>query len=72
MIRPLFSSIFRLNRIILPILLGLLSVITAQPSGAESNPSSPYVAVTGLADLRSTFSDGTHEIEEPNGRFQGI
>jgi hypothetical protein len=64
MIRPLFSSIFRLNRIILPILLGLLSVITAQPSGAESNPSSPYVAVTGLADLRSTFSDGTHEIEE--------
>jgi len=42
----------------------LLFAITMQPSRAEPNSPNPYMAVAGLADLRSTFSDGTHSIEE--------
>jgi hypothetical protein len=64
MIRTPFSSILKVNKIILPLSLALLSLITAQPSRAEFNPPSPYMSVTGLADLRSTFSDGAHSIEE--------
>ncbi|MGD9074662.1 MAG: hypothetical protein PVJ69_05585 [Desulfobacteraceae bacterium] len=64
MIRTPSSSIFKVNRIILPLALALLSMAIPPLSRAESNPTSPYMAVTGLADLRSTFSDGTHSIEE--------
>jgi hypothetical protein len=66
MIRVPFSSLFKENEIILFFASALLSLsmLTAQPSRAEFNSTDPYMAVTGLADLRSTFSDGTHSIEE--------
>jgi hypothetical protein len=64
MIRTPFSSIIKANKIILPLALALLSILTVQPARAKPNPANPYMVVTGLADLRSTFSDGTHSIEE--------
>jgi hypothetical protein len=64
MIRVPFSSRLKDNRIILPLAFALLSILTVQPAGAKPNPGNPYMVVTGLADLRSTFSDGTHSIEE--------
>jgi hypothetical protein len=42
----------------------LLLFLTQQPSVASSDQRDPYKAVTGLIDLRSTFSDGHHTIEE--------
>ena len=64
MIRTPCSLPLRDNKIILLLAFALLSPLTVQPSRAEPNPPNPYMAVTGLADLRSTFSDGTHSIEE--------
>lgn len=64
MIRTPCSLPLRDNKIIPLLAFALLSVLTVQPSRAEPNPPNPYMAVTGLADLRSTFSDGTHSIEE--------
>ncbi|MGD8982429.1 MAG: hypothetical protein PVH99_15800 [Desulfobacteraceae bacterium] len=64
MIRASFSSLLKDNKIILPLAFVLLSILTAQPATAKPNPANPYMVVTGLADLRSTFSDGTHSIEE--------
>ena len=45
------------------IALAILLSLTPQPSIARSNQRDPYMAVPGLIDLRSTFSDGTHTIE---------
>ncbi len=44
--------------------LALLILLTAPPSSADSNQNDPYWAVPGLIDLRSTFSDGSHTIED--------
>lgn len=33
-------------------------------SAAEANSGKPYIAVPGLIDLRTTFSDGAHTVEE--------
>jgi len=44
--------------------IALLFLLSAQPSMADSNALSPYKAVTGLIDLRTTYSDGSHSIEE--------
>jgi hypothetical protein len=64
MIRAPFLSLLKGKKIILPLTFALLSIPTAQLARAEPNPTNPYMVVTGLADLRSTFSDGTHSIEE--------
>ena len=64
MIKTLFSSAFKEKKITLSIALALLFVIKAQPSRANSNPVTQYMAVAGLVDLRSKFSDGAHSIEE--------
>jgi hypothetical protein len=65
MVNPLLFLPIRQNRG-LPLLLfvALLAFIPAQPAKAKSNPTEPYMAVAGLMDLRSTFSDGVHSIEE--------
>lgn len=65
MINPLFLLPIRQNKSF-PLLLftALLSSILARPAKAESDPTDPYTAVAGLMDLRSTFSDGVHSIEE--------
>ena len=44
--------------------ISFLSLILAQPCMADSNQRHKYEAVPGLIDLRSTFSDGEHSIEE--------
>jgi hypothetical protein len=41
-----------------------LTLLIIGPSPADSNQNSPYQAVPGLMDLRSTFSDGSHTIED--------
>jgi len=41
----------------------LLTLLIIGPSPADSNQKNPYQAVPGLMDLRSTFSDGSHNIE---------
>ena len=41
-----------------------LLILIAPPSSADSNLNHPYRAVPGLIDLRSTFSDGSHSIED--------
>jgi hypothetical protein len=64
MTKTLFSSLLKDIKIIPLLAFALLSALTVQPSRAEPIPPNPYMAVTGLADLRSTFSDGTHSIEE--------
>ena len=64
MIRASLSSLLKNNKIILPFAFALLSILAVQPARAKPNPANPYRVVTGLADLRSTFSDGTHSIEE--------
>ena len=66
MIKASFSSLFKEHKIIFPLAFALLSISIpiAQPARAEPNPANPFMVVTGLADLRSTFSDGTHSIEE--------
>lgn len=65
MIRAPFSSLFKENEIVLLLasILLSLSMLNAQPARAEPS-ADPYMVVTGLVDLRSTFSDGTHSIEE--------
>ena len=44
--------------------LALLTLLIIGPSLADSNQKNPYQAVPGLMDLRSTFSDGSHSIED--------
>jgi len=44
--------------------LALLILIIAPPSQADSPQNNPYRAVPGLIDLRSTYSDGSHSIED--------
>ena len=46
------------------LLVALLFFILTQPVEAKSSPTDPYTTVVGLMDLRSTFSDGVHSIEE--------
>ena len=64
MIRASFSSRLNDNKNILRLAFALLSILSVPTARAAPNPANPYVVVTGLADLRSTFSDGTHSIEE--------
>jgi hypothetical protein len=65
MIIPLLLFPIRQNKGIplLFILLPLFSILT-HPAEARSDPTDAYKAVTGLIDIRSTFSDGIHSIEE--------
>ena len=65
MVNPLSLLPIRQNRSS-PLLLFvmLLAFILTQPAEAKSNPTDPYTTVVGLMDLRSTFSDGAHSIEE--------
>jgi hypothetical protein len=44
--------------------LALLTFLIIAPLPADSNQNTPYQAVPGLMDLRSTFSDGSHTIED--------
>ena len=46
------------------LILALLIFSIATPPQADSNQGNPYRAVPGLIDLRSTFSDGSHTIED--------
>jgi hypothetical protein len=65
MINPLFLLPIRQNKSFsLLLFIALLAFIPAQPAKAESNRTDPYTAVAALMDLRSTFSDGVHSIEE--------
>ncbi len=65
MINPLLLPPFKqIKRILLLIVLTLLFLVPVQQSKAKPNPTAPYTVVTGLMDLRSTFSDGAHSIEE--------
>ncbi len=65
MVEPLSLLPIRQNRgFPLILFIALLSFILAQPAKAESIPTDPYKTVTALMDLRSTFSDGVHSIEE--------
>ena len=64
MIRTVLLSAFKENKVIPLLAFALLFLIIAKPLRASSNPADPYMAVTGLIDLRSTFSDGAHSIEE--------
>ena len=64
MIRTVLLSAFKENKVIPLLAFALLFLIIAKPLGASSNPADPYMALTGLIDLRSTFSDGAHSIEE--------
>ena len=52
------------NKVFTPLALALLFFLAIQPCMANSNEGDPYTGVPGLIDLRSTFSDGTHSIEE--------
>ena len=65
MVKPLLFLPIRQNRgFPLLLFIALLAFILAQPAKAESNPTDEYMPVAGLMDLRSTFSDGVHSIEE--------
>jgi len=55
---------FNESKVIGFLVLALISFLTTQSSEAASNQKDQYEAVPGLIDLRSTFSDGTHTIEE--------
>ena len=45
------------------LILALLTLSIVIPPSADSNQDNPYLAVPGLIDLRSTFSDGAYTIE---------
>jgi len=60
----LLSSHLNGKIFILTLVLMLASFISVQLCRAGSDLPRPYMAVTGLMDLRSTFSDGVHSIEE--------
>ncbi len=65
MINPLLLPPFKqIKRIPLLIVLTFLFLVPVQQPKAKSNPTAPYTIITGLMDLRSTFSDGAHSIEE--------
>ncbi|MEE9612714.1 MAG: hypothetical protein V3W19_15790 [Desulfatiglandales bacterium] len=63
--RSLNSGKVKLSEIFIKVIaLALLLSSAQQPPVASSDQSGQYKAVTGLFDLRSTFSDGDHSIEE--------
>ena len=49
------------------IFLALLLICGPLPSAAMAYQGAPYMSVSGLIDLRTTFSDGDHSIEELAG-----
>ena len=64
MLNLTLSSVFNENKAIAFLVLAFILPLTTQSSIAASNKKNQYEAVPGLVDLRSTFSDGTHTIEE--------
>ena len=64
MLNLTLSSAFNKNKAIAFLVLAFILPLTTQSSIAASNKKNQYEAVPGLVDLRSTFSDGTHTIEE--------
>ncbi|MBW2342188.1 MAG: hypothetical protein JRF50_17920, partial [Deltaproteobacteria bacterium] len=63
-ISSILLSASKRNRINGLLAFALILSITTHPSKAQSNQESHYEAVPGLIDLRSTFSNGVHSIEE--------
>jgi hypothetical protein len=63
-IGSILSSASKGNKINALLAFLLILSITTHPSKAQSNQENHYEAVPGLIDLRSTFSDGAHSIEE--------
>jgi hypothetical protein len=62
--RLLLPPFKQIKRTALLIVFTLLFLVPVQQAKAKSNPTAPYTVVTGFMDLRSTFSDGAHSIEE--------
>ena len=63
-IGSILSSASKGNKINALLAFALILSMTTHPSEAQSNHENHHEAVPGLIDLRSTFSDGAHSIEE--------
>ena len=64
MISPILLIFFSRYKIIGLQVIALILFLITLPSTANSNQEDKYEAIPGLIDLRSTFSDGAHSIEE--------
>ena len=64
MMRAAWLSIFKKPNAIAYLVSAFLLFLSIPSSTANADPHEPYTAVPGLIDLRSTFSDGAHSIEE--------